>query len=227
MDDQPTARSVRRVTESLGDRLGVSPVSIMFGAAAVVAAMAGAWWALSAPDPPAPEDVIPRASDVAALATSTTVTAPVSPVVLVVHVDGAVVVPGVHEVPVGSRVVDAVDAAGGLTDDADRSRLNLARPLADGERIWVPVVGEEPPVVVNPLGDTSRGPGGDGTPGPIDLNTSDAGALEALPGIGPTIAGAIVDHRERTGPFRRIDDLLEVPGIGPARLAQLESLVSV
>ena len=149
--------------------------------------------------------------------------------VLVVHVDGAVLDPGVHEVAPGARVVDAVDAAGGLRSDADRERLNLAEVLSDGQRVWVPVEGEDEPDVVGPAG--GAGAGGDadaaGGGGAVDLNEATIAQLETLPGVGPTIAGAIVEHREREGPFRTVDDLLDVTGIGPARLAQLRPLVTV
>ncbi len=151
--------------------------------------------------------------------------------VIVVHVDGAVARPGVHELAPGSRVVDAIDAAQGLRADADRSRLNLAAPVGDGQRVWVPVVGEdEPPVVAVSGGSGSPGSGeradGVGT-GPLDLNSAGVEELETLPGVGPSIAAAIARHREDNGPFARVEDLLEVPGIGPARLAQLEALVAV
>ena len=227
MDEQPPEWSLRRAVESLGDRLGVSPWSVVGALAAVVGAVVGGWWALSTPDPPAPETILPSAGEVAPLASTTTTVA--APDVLVVHVDGAVEVPGVHEVGPASRVIDAVTAAGGMRPDADRTRVNLAQLLADGQRVWVPAIGEEEPPVVAPVGGA---PGSEGTAdaavgSPIDVNRADAAELERLPGVGPTIAAAIVGHRERDGPFGTIDDLLEVPGIGPARLAQLAPMVTV
>src|SRR3546814_7792420 len=113
-------------------------------------------------------------------------------------VAGAVVAPGVHEVPADGRVVDAIDAAGGLAPGADSARINLAAPVADGERVYVPVVGEEPPpAVVGGPGATgpSGGAAGAGT-GPVNLNTADEAALAALPGVGPSTAAAIIAHRE-------------------------------
>lgn len=227
MEEDPGERSIGRAVDSLGDRLGVSPWSIVGAVAAVVGAVVGGWWAFSTPDPPPPEEVLPRASEVAALVSTTTTVAAAE--VLVVHVDGAVLVPGVHEVGVDARVIDAVDAAGGLRADADRTRVNLAQPLADGQRVWVPAVGEDEPAVVAPIG--GEVDGGDASPtdsgAPIDLNRANPSELEELPGVGPTIAAAIVGHREREGAFRTVDDLLEVPGIGPSRLAQLAPLVRV
>lgn len=226
---------------ALADRLGVTPFALVVGAAAVVVAGYGGWWALRPPPPPPPEEVLPRVDDGTApvadvTSTSSGTTAPPVPSVVVVHVDGAVAVPGVHELWPGARVDDAIAAAGGLTPAADRERLNLAAPVADGQRVWVPRAGEdEPPVVVpvggdpraGPAADPGADPGSGATPGPVDLNTADLATLETLPGIGPTIAAAIVRHRETEGPFQRVDDLLDVAGIGPSRFAQLEGLVTV
>ena len=145
----------------------------------------------------------------------------------VVHVDGAVSFPGVHELTAGARVVDAIEAADGLLPQADRSRLNLAAPLSDGQRVWVPAIGEEEPAVVDMAGGLVTSVSGDSSGGLVNVNTSDLAGLERLPGIGPSIAGAIIRHREEHGPFGRIEDLLGVPGIGPARLEQLKPLVAV
>lgn len=222
-------RRVSALLESLADRLGVSPWSVIVGSAAVVAAAAAGWFAFATPTPPPVESVLPRVDSVAPVVTVDGA-APTSAEVagaatIVVHVDGAVVRPGVHELRPGARVIDAIDAAAGLLDDADRTRLNLAAPVADGQRVWVPRVGEDEPAVVPLLGDS---PSSDSEAGSvIDLNTADQAALETLPGIGPSIASAILRHREQEGRFERVEDLLEVAGIGPSRLAQLESLVVV
>ena len=212
--------SWRRAPVLLADRLGIRPLSAVIGIIGVLAAGFGAWWALRPPPPPV-EDALPVVTDLPAIASPSTTAL----VVLVVHVDGAVVRPGVHDVAAGSRVIDAVEAAGGLTSDADRSRINLAQPVADGQRIWVPAFGEEAPVVV-----TGGAPEGGGAPetgsgGPIALSTATASQLEALPGIGPSLAAAIVEHREREGPFGAVDDLLDVAGIGPAKLDAIRDLV--
>lgn len=228
------AQRIRSRIDAVSDRLGITPWSFAAGLAAVAVAGVGGWWALRAPAPPPVEEVLPRIDVVGALAPPAAETFeddPPGDEVIVVHVDGAVGQPGVHELEPGSRVVDAVAAAQGLRDDADRSRLNLAAPISDGQRVWVPVVGEEEPTVVAVTGGGPDDGGGGHDPaaraGPIDLNSATAAELETLPGIGPGIAAAIVGHREDNGRFGRVEDLLEVPGIGPARLAQLEPLVAV
>jgi competence protein ComEA len=145
------------------------------------------------------------------------------------HAAGAVAVPGVHRLPPGSRVADLLDAAGGPAPDADIDRVNLAAALADGERVWFPRVGEQEPVVAGPPGGASTGASGPaGEPsGPVDLNTATAEQLDTLPGVGPATAAAILEHRDREGPFRSVEELLDVPGIGDAKLAQLRDLVTV
>lgn len=160
---------------------------------------------------------------------------------VVVQAAGAVVVPGVYRLAPGSRVDDLVRRAGGLTPDADVDRVNLAALVGDGERVWVPRRGEDavPPVVAgtgtgvvagggHPGGST--GTGTDGTPStasPVDLNTATAEQLDELPGVGPATAAAILAYRDANGPFRSVEDLLEVRGIGDAKLDQLRSLVRV
>ena len=162
---------------------------------------------------------------------------------LTVHVSGAVLTPGVATLPGGSRVGDAVAAVGGATDEAELERINLARALQDGEHVHVPRDGEEPPIPVDP-GDGGGGTGngsdagaGDGGDGggdgqvredtPIDLNAASAQELEALPGVGPARAEAIVEHREQHGPFAVPGDLRDVSGIGEVTFQRLAPLVSV
>lgn len=160
-----------------------------------------------------------------------------APTVLVVHVAGAVRAPGVVELAPGARVRDAVQAAEGLTGQADTARINLARPVADGERIWVPVPGEEEPEL--PVGSVPPDPGGGGSPGGatspegsdgsvpvVDLNSADQTALETLPGVGPVTAGRILAWREEHGSFSSAEELLEVSGIGERTLEQLRPHVS-
>jgi competence protein ComEA len=146
---------------------------------------------------------------------------------VVVHVSGAVARPGLVTLRVGARVGDAIEAAGGAVDGADPARLNLARPLEDGEHVHLPREGEEP--LASWDGDGRGGPAteADGGSGRIDLNRASATELETLPGIGPAKAAAIVDHRERHGPFRVPGDLREVPGIGERTFQQLAELVTV
>lgn len=134
-----------------------------------------------------------------------------------VHILGEVVRPGLYELTDGARAVDAVAAAGGFTDAADPAALNLARFLADGEQIVVPAVGAAPPA-----GATGTQSSGDGR---VNLNSADAEALEQLPRIGPTMAERIIDWRDEHGPFRVVEDLLEVSGIGEQTLEGLRDLV--
>ena len=194
---------------------------------AVIALVAAiAWWragAASGAPAPAPAASAP-ASFVASGSTSTTV-----PSIVVVDVVGAVRRPGVVRVRKDARVIDAIAAAGGATADADVARLNLAAPVADGSRIAVPKTGE-PALAVDPAAVSGGPSGGAGTTaaaGPVDINTATAAALDALPGIGPATAAAIVADRESHGPFATVDDLSRVRGIGPAKLAQLRTLVTV
>ncbi|WP_444962954.1 helix-hairpin-helix domain-containing protein [Nocardiopsis sp. M1B1] len=138
---------------------------------------------------------------------------------LVVHVGGEVSDPGLYTLPSGSRVADAVEEAGGALPDADLDLLNLARPLVDGEQVLVGV-----PVPAG-AGVTEGGP--QGTGGLVDINRADRALLETLPGIGTVIADNIVSYREEHGPFRSVDDLLDVDRIGDKILADLEPHVTV
>jgi competence protein ComEA len=145
---------------------------------------------------------------------------------VVVHVAGAVARPGVIELPKAARVIDALEAVGGATPDADVDRLNLAAPVVDGARVYVPRRGEADPGVVG--GGGATGGTGDGAPaGKINLNTATEEQLEALPGIGPTYAQAIVAERTRRNGFRSVNELREVRGIGEKRFAELAPLVTV
>ena len=141
-----------------------------------------------------------------------------------VHTAGAVVRPGVYKLPAGARVTDAVQAAGGPTPDADLNQLNLAAKVGDGERVYVVRRGEAPPAA--PAGGTPGSAGAVAT-GPVDLNTATADQLDALPGVGPATAQAILDYRKEHGRFRSVDELLEVRGIGEAKLAALRPKVRV
>lgn len=163
--------------------------------------------------------------DPAASTTSTTAGPAIAE--LHVHAAGAVLQPGLYRLAPGARVADLLDAAGGPRPDADLDRVNLAAPLQDGERVFVPVAGQEVPPVA---GGQPAGPSGGaaGTPDvPLDLNSATLDQLDTLPGVGPATGQAILDERERRGGFRAVEDLLEVRGIGEAKLAGLRDLVRV
>lgn len=153
---------------------------------------------------------------------SATPATPATPHSVFVHVSGAVRAPGLYELPAGARLVDAVAAAGGFAADAVRDGVNLARPISDGEQVRVPVPGEQQP----PAGVTDHA-GGEAGVTPVNLNTADEQALDALPRIGPALAGRIVQWRVKNGPFTSVDDLLAVSGIGPKMLETLRDLVTV
>jgi competence protein ComEA len=146
---------------------------------------------------------------------------------VVVHAAGAVRAPGLYRLAKGARVADVLEAAGGVTDDADLDRVNLAALAGDSQRVFIPRRGAPVPATpgdLSPSGD----PGGNGIgqTGPVDLNTASAQELDALPGVGPATAAAIVSHREERGPFTSVDDLLDVRGIGAAKLEGLRGLVT-
>lgn len=166
-------------------------------------------------------DPTPPPSGGAAAAVTTAVTT--GPASVTLHVAGAVASAGVVVVPGGSRVVDAVAAAGGADPVADLSAVNLARPVVDGEMVVVPTPGQQVPPVAGP------GAAGAGEPADrrIDLNTATAAEFEGLPGIGPVLSERIVAWREDTGPFGSVEDLSAVPGIGEALMAQVRDLVEV
>ena len=145
---------------------------------------------------------------------------------VVVHVVGQVAAPGVVTLAAGARVTDAIAAAGGPTAEADLSALNLARELVDGEQVAVPRPGE----VLAGASPAEKGDAAGAPPTPsdvLDLNTADATALDALPGIGPVLAQRIVDWRSEHGRFTSVDELGEVSGIGPSVLEGLRELVGV
>ncbi|NLF13778.1 MAG: ComEA family DNA-binding protein [Anaerolineaceae bacterium] len=154
-----------------------------------------------------------------------TATAPPSPAPtatpppMQVYVTGAVSRPDVYPLPQGSIVKDAILAAGGPAPDADLERINLAASLSAGQQVHVPRQGEAAPPSLPARSETI----GDGR---INVNTAGAALLETLPGIGPSLAQRILEHRESNGPFESVQDLLAVPGIGPATLAKFEEMIT-
>jgi competence protein ComEA len=135
---------------------------------------------------------------------------------LVVDVVGAVRRPGLYKLAQGDRVADAVARAGGLTRRAERTAVNLAAPLADGEQVAVAARGA-------PQAGTAGAAAGPGAP--VSLSSATSEQLDALPGVGPVTAQKIIDYRSQHGPFTSVDELDAIPGIGPARLRDLQGLV--
>ena len=144
---------------------------------------------------------------------------PVAATLLVVDVAGAVRRPGLYRLRSGSRIDDAIAAAGGATGKAQLDAVNLAAPVADGEQVVVPGSGAGGAAAV------SSPPAGSSPSAPLDLNTATLEALESLPGIGPVTAQRILDYRAQHGAFHSVTELEGVPGIGPSHLAQLKGLV--
>lgn len=194
--------------ESRGIRWALSP-RVALTAAGVIGLIALLVWALARPAASEPLAADEQPSPLTSAAPAPSVSAAAA--VAVVHVAGAVVTPGLVELSPGERVADAIERAGGSLEDADLSALNLARVPLDGEQIAVPRVGE-------------AGTEADST---VRLNSADAAALEALPGVGPVTAANIVADREANGPYASLDDLERVPGIGPALVSRLDGLVTM
>ncbi|WP_226677357.1 helix-hairpin-helix domain-containing protein [Mesobacillus jeotgali] len=141
--------------------------------------------------------------------------------VMMADIKGAVVNPGVYEINEGGRVVDLIELAGGLAEDADTAVINFASYVQDEMAIYVPRIGENvnavPPVQV---GETE----GNGT---VNLNSAGSSELQTLPGIGPAKADAIIEYREMNGPYKSIEDLKEISGIGDKTFEKLKDLISV
>lgn len=204
---------------------------LVIGVVALPVAAVVVWWFVQLPAPPI-ENFIPTA------ATSPSVSSELpgylpsdllldnsEPLRIAVHVVGAVQQPGVYHLAAGSRGDDAVRLAGGATSQADLKQVNLAAVLVDGQQLLIPRRGERIPnnSVPNTVPNAPR----NGVPALVDINQATVVDLDRLPGVGPSTARAIVDHRTRNGPFASVDDLLAVRGIGPAKLAELRALVRV
>lgn len=165
-----------------------------------------------------------RASPVSPTGTAPTQT-PSTAARVVVHVVGQVRRPGVVRLAAGSRVQQAVAAAGGATGAADLARVNLARPVVDGEQVVVPRPGEPVSAAAPAAGGPSPGVGIPASP--VDLNLAGLAELDTLPGVGPVLAQRILDWRTEHGRFTSVDELGEVSGIGDAVLGGLRDLVRV
>lgn len=206
--------SVRRAI----NRLMPSAPAKIGAAALVVLVVAGVGWAafstMRAPafEVHAGEAIAPSSSEPEAVEVKAQV---------YVYVTGAVANPGVYSLDEGLRVCDAVEAAGGLTEDADASTVNLARVLSDGEHIALPTKAE----VETALAQGSAG--GAAASSLVNINTADASALETLSGVGSATAQAIISDREQNGPFSTIEDLMRVDGIGEKKFAKLKDSICV
>ena len=180
----------------------------------VVLATAGAVGLLLARRPEtAPIEIRPPAPTVTPLPTAT-------PAPWRVYVTGAVRRPGVVTVAPAARVEDAVRAAGGPADEADLERINLAAPLCDGQHLRVPAVGEESSV-------TDEGAPSPGVARRVDINRATVAELDTLPGIGEVTAAKIVAYRQQHGPFRTIEEIMDVSGIGQAKFEAIKALITV
>ncbi|TYP57581.1 helix-hairpin-helix domain-containing protein [Thermosediminibacter litoriperuensis] len=148
------------------------------------------------------------------------------PAKIVVHVAGAVERPGVYVLEEGRRVIDAIEAAGGCLSEADLASLNLARKLRDEDKLYVPQIGESP--VTGNAGSNGGNAGVSSiTDGRININTAGLEELDKLPGIGPALAQRIIDYRNQHGPFKSVEELKSVSGIGEKRFEELKNLVKV
>jgi competence protein ComEA len=197
--------------ERLRELARVSPAEVALAAVLAAVVVAGSFVvSRRAPQPPAPPLRLERAA---------VPTASPAPPPVLVHVTGHVVRPGIYPLPAGSRVNDALAAAGGPAPGGEPHALNLAAPVADGEQVVVPPAGTAP---------VPRAPGGSGPAAgtTVDLNIATQAQLEQLPGIGPKLAQRILAHRQRKGRFSSPRDLLQIEGFGPRKLAGLEDLVT-
>lgn len=215
----------------------------------VGAAVLVAGWLLVRPSGPPVESVVPRVSGAGATVNAPSV-AP-APSTVKVHVTGAVRRPGVYELSSQARVVDAVAAAGGATPTADLQRINLAQTIVDAEQVFVPARSSRvvqptvaprlrpsrttlPPVTVpgalppnSPLVSTTVPAFQGGGSTKVNINTATAEQLDTLPGVGPSTAKSIITYRTQKGLFKKTSDLLNVPGIGPAKYDAMRGQVTV
>ena len=202
----------------------------------------GVWWVVRVPPPP-PEASIPFATTSvasSAIASNTVASSAISSSAnITVYVSGEVVKPGVYVLLATARVIDALQAAGGATSTADLVVVNLAAPLVDAAQVFIPRMGSTPRVtlprphaginlpIAGGSGGTGAGGGATSTTGIVDINSATLSDLDALPGVGPSTAQAIIDYRTANGPYASVDDLLNVRGIGPSKLAAMRARVRV
>ena len=210
-------------------RPGAIALALVAALAAILAAV-GVWWDRPQTEPVGASGALPAVvvTAVPAAEAAAPETPQPPPAPLVLSVSGKVARPGLIELPEGSRVADALEAAGGALPGTDLSALNLARRVVDGEQIAVGVP-PAPDAAVAPAAGTAEEGGAEAVPsgGPVDLNTATEAQLDALPGVGPVTAQRILEWRRRNGRFARVEQLREIEGIGERRFAQLRELVDV
>lgn len=215
---------------------------ILASAFGVIVMVVGVWWVVRVPPPP-PESTIPFASSTIAASSVGTdsVAIPAMPVSrITVYVSGEVAKPGVYVLLPTARMIDAVQAAGGATSAADLVVVNLAAPLVDAAQVFIPRIGSTPrvklprphaginlPTAGSAVGGAVGGTSATAVPGIVDLNSASLSDLDSLPGVGPSTAQAIIDYRVANGPYASVDDLLNVRGIGPSKLAAMRARVRV
>ena len=141
---------------------------------------------------------------------------------IVVHITGAVPRPGVYALPQGARIQDGISAAGGFLAEADKTNINLAQVLDDGEKLDVPFIEGGSPVLTTPVPEVVTI-----TTELININTASLAELDTLPGIGPTTAQKIIDYRTQNGPFINAEDIVNVSGIGPGTYERIKDLITV
>ena len=206
----------------------------------------GVWWVVRVPPPPLEASIPFATTSVAsnAIASNTGETSALPAAAnIMVYVSGEVVKPGVYVLLATARVIDALQAAGGTTNQADLVVVNLASPLVDAAQVFIPRMGSTPRVTLPrphaginlPIAGGSGGAGAGGgavgnatsAAGIVDINSATLSDLDALPGVGPSTAQAIIDYRVANGPYASVDDLLNVRGIGPSKLAAMRARVRV
>jgi competence protein ComEA len=221
IDDDPIEPDDEPAEQSRGERLRefgrthLGAIAVVLG---VGITFAGVQFTRSDPE------TVPVTPVISSAVGGAPISATPTPVPMIrVHVAGAVVTPMVVDLPQGSRVQDAIAAAGGLAANADPAQLNLAAVLNDGDQVLIGTV-------ASPAGQVSGqsgGTGGGGAAGKVSLNSANAAQLETIPGVGPVTAAKIIAHREANGPFTAVDQLLEISGIGDKTLAELAPYVQL
>lgn len=151
------------------------------------------------------------------------------PIIIKVDLKGAVQKPGVYTAQEGERVIDLINRAGGFLDDADQTKINLSQKVADEMVIYVPKVGEDSNVMEQVASFFQPQQSGNeaSSDGKVNINQADSTLLQTLPGIGPSKAEAIIEYRETNGPFKMIDDIMNISGIGEKTFEKLKNSITV